>query len=49
MAEEKKAEKQIFQHLAEYANGRMSIGRMLNWPNPEQVDRNECGRVEDYL
>jgi hypothetical protein len=24
-------EKEVFQHLAEYANGR-------NWPNPDQVD-----------
>jgi hypothetical protein len=39
MAEEKKAEKymaekEIFQHLAEYSNGRISICRMLKWPNP---------------
>jgi hypothetical protein len=37
MAEEKKAEKnmaekEVFQHLAEYAKGRISIGRMLKWP-----------------
>jgi hypothetical protein len=34
-------EKEVFQHLAEYANSRISIGQMLkwpNWPNPEQVD-----------
>jgi hypothetical protein len=37
MAEEKRAEKNIaekdsFQHLAEYTNGRISKGRMLKWP-----------------
>jgi hypothetical protein len=38
MAEEKKAEKnmaekEVFQHLAEYANGRISIGSNgRNWP-----------------
>ena len=32
MAEEKKVEKDGFQHLAEYTNGRISIGRMLKWP-----------------
>jgi hypothetical protein len=31
-------EKEVFQHLAEYANGRISIGRMLKRPNPDQVD-----------
>jgi hypothetical protein len=32
MTKEKKAEKEVFQHLTEYVNGRISIGRMLKWP-----------------
>jgi hypothetical protein len=35
---EKKARKEVFQHLAEYTNGRISMSRMLKWPNPDQVD-----------
>jgi hypothetical protein len=43
------AEKDSFQHLTEYTNGRISIGRMLKWPNPEQVDRNERAWVEFHM
>jgi hypothetical protein len=54
MAEEKKAEKNMaekdgFQHLAEYTNGRISIGRMLKWPNPEQVDLHSRALVSGHL
>jgi hypothetical protein len=42
MAEEKKAEKEVFQHLAEYANIRISIGRMLKWPKLANLPCNRC-------
>jgi hypothetical protein len=32
MAKEKKSDKEVSKHLTEYANGRISIGRMLKWP-----------------
>jgi hypothetical protein len=49
MAEGKKAEKEGFQHLAEYTNGRISIGRMLKWPNPDQVDLHSRALVSVHL
>jgi hypothetical protein len=54
MAEDKEvekqmAEKEVFQHLAEFANGRISIGRMLKWPNPEQVDLQSRALVSVHL
>jgi hypothetical protein len=42
MAEEKKAEKYGFHHLAEYTNGR-------NWPNPDQVDLHSRALVSVHL
>jgi hypothetical protein len=43
------AEKEVFQHLAEFANGRISIDRMLKWPNPEQVDLHSRALVSVHL